>query len=170
MLGFWNFIYSETCVREPPSRLTLNSGWCGKSCLSYKGTCHVILLAKLHDMYLCKTTTFPHQPLRSVSKVAVLHRFYCMHGLWKISLPLFFSLLSTSSWWRKAPFLTSSNENLVSKISKEPLELGSWNFASHFEICVLMTVLCFGKLWITFSELCPISALAFCIDKSISGA
>ena len=27
-------------------------------------------------MYLYKTTTFPHQPLRSISKVAVLHRFY----------------------------------------------------------------------------------------------
>ena len=73
--------YSKTCVREPPSRLTLNSGWCGKSCLSYKGTCHVILLAKLHDMYLYKTTTFPHEPLRSISKVAVLHRFYCMESL-----------------------------------------------------------------------------------------
>ena len=71
--------YSKTCVREPPSRLTLNSGWCGKSCLSYKGTCHVILLAKLHDMYLYKTTTFPHQSLKSISKVAVLHRFYCIH-------------------------------------------------------------------------------------------
>ena len=70
-------LYSKTCVREPPSRLTLNSGWCGKSCLSYKGTCHVILLAKLHNIYLYKTTTFPHQPLRSVSKVAVLNRFYC---------------------------------------------------------------------------------------------
>ena len=68
---------SKTCVKEPPSRLTLNSGWCGKSWLSYKGTCHVILLAKLHEMYLYKTTTFPHQPLRSISKVAVLHRFYC---------------------------------------------------------------------------------------------
>ena len=32
-------IYSKTCVREPPSRLTLNSGWCGKSCLSYKVVC-----------------------------------------------------------------------------------------------------------------------------------
>ena len=70
-------IYSKTCVRQPPSRLTLNSGWCGKNCLSYKGTCHVNLLAKLHDMYLYKTTTFSHQPLRSISKVAVLHRFYC---------------------------------------------------------------------------------------------
>ena len=29
--------------------------------LSYKGTGHVILLAKLHDMYLYKTATFPHQ-------------------------------------------------------------------------------------------------------------
>ena len=72
-------MYSKTCVREPPSRLTLNSGWCGKSCLFYKGTCHVILLAKLHDMYLYKTITFPHQPLKSISKVAVLHRFYCIH-------------------------------------------------------------------------------------------
>ena len=36
-----------------------------------------VKLAKLHDMYLYKTTIFPHQPIRSVSKVAVLHRFYC---------------------------------------------------------------------------------------------
>ena len=45
--------YNETCVREPPLRLTLVVGverW-----LPYKGTCHVILLAKLHDMYLYKT-------------------------------------------------------------------------------------------------------------------
>ena len=34
------------------------------------------MLAKLHDMYLYKTTTFPHQPLKSSSKVAVLHRRY----------------------------------------------------------------------------------------------
>ena len=47
--------------------------------LSYKGTCHVILLAKLHDMYLYKTDTFLHinHYLKSVSKVALLHRFYC---------------------------------------------------------------------------------------------
>ena len=45
--------------------------------LSCKGTCHVILQAKLHDMYLYKTVTFPHQPLKSVSKVALLHRFHC---------------------------------------------------------------------------------------------
>ena len=64
--------YSKTCVGEPSSRLTLNSGWCGKSCLSYK-----VVLAKVHDMYLYKITTFQHQPLRSISKVAVLHRFYC---------------------------------------------------------------------------------------------
>ena len=48
-----------------------------KNYISYKGTCHVILLAKLHDMYLYKTTAFSHQPPRSISKVAVLHRFYC---------------------------------------------------------------------------------------------
>ena len=49
-------------------------------CLSYKGTCHVILLAKLHDMYLYKTDTFFHinHYLKSVSKVALLHRFHCM--------------------------------------------------------------------------------------------
>ena len=54
------YLYSETCVRKPPLRLTLMvdvERW-----LSYKGTCHVILLAKLHDMYLYKTATFPHQP------------------------------------------------------------------------------------------------------------
>ena len=33
-----------------------------ESWLSYKNTCHVILLAKLHDMYLYKTTIFQHQP------------------------------------------------------------------------------------------------------------
>ena len=44
--------------------------------LSYKGTCHVILL--VHDMYLYKTATFPHQPLKSVLKVAFLHRFLCI--------------------------------------------------------------------------------------------
>ena len=78
MYIFTGMHYSKTCVREPPSRLILNSGWCGKRCLSYKGTCHVILLAKLHDMFFCKTSTFPHQPLKSISKVAVLHRFYCI--------------------------------------------------------------------------------------------
>ena len=47
--------------------------------LSYKRTCHVILLAKLHDMYLYKTDNFFHinHYLKSVSKVALLHRFYC---------------------------------------------------------------------------------------------
>ena len=50
--------YSETCVRQPPLKLTLVvdvERW-----LSYKGTCHVILLAKLHDMYLYKTDNFYH--------------------------------------------------------------------------------------------------------------
>ena len=28
---------------------------------AYKGTCHVILLAKLHDMYLYKTVTCPRK-------------------------------------------------------------------------------------------------------------
>ena len=59
-------VYSKTCVRQPPLKLTLVvdvERW-----LSYKGTCHVILLAKLHDMYLYKTNNFfPHQPLFKVS-------------------------------------------------------------------------------------------------------
>ena len=48
--------------------------------LSYKGTCHVILLAKLHDMYLYKTDNFfrINHYLKSVSNVALLHRFHCM--------------------------------------------------------------------------------------------
>ena len=48
-------------------------------CLFYKGTCHVILLAKLRDMYLYKTDNFFHinHYLKSVSKVALLHRFDC---------------------------------------------------------------------------------------------
>ena len=49
-------VYSETCVREPHLRLT--SAIDVERWLSYKGTCHVILLAKLHDMYLYKTDTF----------------------------------------------------------------------------------------------------------------
>ena len=75
--GVKNVIYSKTCVRQPPLKLTLVvdvERW-----LSYKGTCHVILLAKLHDMYLYKTDNFFHikHYLKSVSKVALLHRFNC---------------------------------------------------------------------------------------------
>ena len=47
-----------------------------KRYLSYKGIWYVILLAKLHDMYLYKTDTFPHLPIKSISKVAFLHRFH----------------------------------------------------------------------------------------------
>ena len=88
--------YSKTCVRQPPLKLTLVvdvERW-----LSYKGTCHVILLAKLHDMYLYKADNFFHinNCLKSVSKVALLHRFYCtcFYGeLEKIILELSDSLL-----------------------------------------------------------------------------
>ena len=71
------FIYSKTCVRQTPLKLT--SVVDVKRWLSYKGTCHVILQAKLHDMYLYKTDNFFHinHYLKSVSKVALLHRFYC---------------------------------------------------------------------------------------------
>ena len=70
--------YSKTCVRQPPLKLTLVvdvERW-----LSYKGTYHVILLAKLHDMYLYKTDNFFHinHYLKWVSKAALLHRFDCM--------------------------------------------------------------------------------------------
>ena len=69
--------YSKTCVRQPPLKLTLVVDV--KKWLSYKGTCHVILLAKLHGMYHYKTDNFFHinRYLKSVSKVALLHRFYC---------------------------------------------------------------------------------------------
>ena len=70
-------MYSKTCVKQPPLKLTLVvdvERW-----LSYKGTCHVILLAKLYDMYLYKTDNFFHinHYLKSVLKVALLHRFHC---------------------------------------------------------------------------------------------
>ena len=60
-------MYSETCVRKPPLKWTLVvdvERW-----LSYKGTCHVILLAKLHYIYLYKTDNFFHinHYLKSVS-------------------------------------------------------------------------------------------------------
>ena len=87
--------YSKTCVRQPPLKLTLVVNverW-----LSYKGTCHVILLSKLHDMYLYKTDNFFHinHYLKSVSKVALLHRFYCMN----------YKQTHTEgmSWWKDTP-------------------------------------------------------------------
>ena len=61
---FYN-TYSETCVSKPPLWLTLvvdMERW-----LSYKGICHVILLAKLYDMYLYKADVFSHQALFKVS-------------------------------------------------------------------------------------------------------
>ena len=68
---------NKACVRQPPLKLTLVvdvERW-----LSYKDTCHVMLLAQLHDMYLYKTDNFFHlnHNLKSVLKVALLHRFYC---------------------------------------------------------------------------------------------
>ena len=128
----WAFLkacYSKTCVREPPSRLTLNSGRCGKSCLSYTGTCHVILLAKLHDMYLYKTTTFPHQPLRS--KVAVLHRFYCIHIVFAFHRS---KLYCTSQNWR---------QDLFQK-SKLYRRMHSWSLSLRRLIQILMRV-----IWLT---------------------
>ena len=44
-----------------------------KRCLSYKETSHVILLAKLHDMYLYKIATFPHLQGVCLIKVHVMY-------------------------------------------------------------------------------------------------
>ena len=83
-------LYSKICVRQPPLKLTLVVDV--ERCLSYKGTCHVILLAKLHDMCLYKTDNFFHinHYLKSVSKVALLHRFYCIiASMWILPLYVF---------------------------------------------------------------------------------
>ena len=73
--------------------------------LSYKGTCHVILVAKLHDMYLYKTDNFFHinHYLKSVSKVAHLHRFYCIvftYAFWQtcVSKHCWPRLILNCSW------------------------------------------------------------------------
>ena len=49
--------------------------------LFYKGTCHVIVLAKLHDMYLYKTDNFFHinHYLKSVSKVAISYTGFTVY-------------------------------------------------------------------------------------------
>ena len=56
---------SKTYVRNPP--LTYLSGWWGRL-LSYRGACHAIfpIATKLHDTYLYKTATIPHQRLLKV--------------------------------------------------------------------------------------------------------
>ena len=52
--------------------------------LSYKGTCHIILLAKLHDMYRYKTATFhinhksESQRWFSYTDFTVLRSFLCI--------------------------------------------------------------------------------------------
>ena len=56
------------CIREPTLRLTLMVDM--ERWLSYKGTCHVILLADRHIFHI-------NYCLKSVSKVALLHRFHC---------------------------------------------------------------------------------------------
>ena len=100
-------MYSKTCVRQPPLKLTLVvdvERW-----LSNKGTCHVISLAKLNDMYLYKTHNFFHinHYSKSVSKVALLHRFYCSYNLTELvpqvstCLYLFVCLYNLIVTWTK---------------------------------------------------------------------
>ena len=91
--------YSKTCVRQPPLKLTLVvdvERW-----LSYKGKCQVILLAKLHDMYLYKTDNFFHinHYLKSVLKVALLHRFYCTLLVWSYGIHVPSSNNTRWQWW-----------------------------------------------------------------------
>ena len=92
------WLYSKTCVRQPPLKLT--SVVDVERWLSYKGTCHVILLAKLHDMYLYKTDNIFHinHYLKSVSKVAVLHWFYCMYDQAMVVISLDKILFLNISW------------------------------------------------------------------------
>ena len=62
--------YSETCVRKPPLRLTVVDveRW-----LSYKGmSCNFASKPSFHIN--------PHS-LKSVSEVALLHRFHCTHNI-----------------------------------------------------------------------------------------
>ena len=133
-------IYSKTCVRQPPLKFTLVvdverwlsykgtchvilpaklhdmylyktenffpiNKWWGilvvdvERWLSYKGTCHVILPEKLHDMYLYKTENFfpINNYLKSVSKVALLHRFCCtvFYSLLRMNMCVLESCLCT---------------------------------------------------------------------------
>ena len=108
--------YSKTCVRQPPLKLTLVvdvERW-----LSYKGTCHVILLAKLHDMYLYKTDNFFHinHYLKSASKVALLHRFYCTH-LDQHSYPKVIKLFFSCSTQLSMKFVLQVNLKLLQILS-----------------------------------------------------
>ena len=74
-------LQSDAHPTEPTRPATFETGFklrlMWKMRLSYKGKCHVILLATLHDIYLYKTVTFPHPPLKPISKMAFLHRFHC---------------------------------------------------------------------------------------------
>ena len=60
---------------------------------------------------------------------------YYMHCLWKISWSVYF-YFSVRFFMVELCLFSGldilANENLVNKISKEPLELSSWNFASRF--------------------------------------
>ena len=109
--------YSKTCVRQPPLKLILVvdvERW-----LSYKGTCHVILLAKLHDLYLYNTDNFFHinHYLKSVSKVAFLHRFYCNALRRHISLQILYILIrAISSYQYKQQYLVIVYSNQTLKV------------------------------------------------------
>ena len=101
-------------------------------CLSYKGICHVILLAKLHAMYLYKTDNFYHTNhyLKSVSKVALLHRFHCTPIMWRTvftnatSFFSFFLFFIFCHILFKVNDYTFRGDNYV-KIVLSPSEMGS---------------------------------------------
>ena len=59
-------VYSETCVRKPPLRLTLlvaMARW-----LSYKGTCHVFCKQNYKTCTFIRQTPILHQSLSKVSR------------------------------------------------------------------------------------------------------
>ena len=60
-------------------------------------SCNFALLAKLHDLYLYKTDNFFHinHYLKSVSKVALSHRFYCRATMGFSFIGVLFSIPAT---------------------------------------------------------------------------
>ena len=127
-----------------------------KRWLSYKGTCHVILQAKLHDMYLYKTDNFFHinRYLKSVSKVAVLHRFYCNQNTILYTASVIYVLHITEGYK-----LVKSGEDYFKVISMAP----PWNWTANSagmdsQFSALWKLTAYKSMWglghTKFSSLC----------------
>ena len=111
--------------------------------MSYKGTCHVILLAKLHDMYLYKTASFLYQPslfkvfLRgsSLTQVSLYVSFpHLFHAiLWEICIYKIGSSLIAMSGG--AHYLLHLSHYLL-HLSHYLLHLSHYLlFLSHLDLC-----------------------------------